>query len=77
MPPSNLTEDECSDCIGCILLICVVLDNKASMHLRLVIVFMFVLKRKASWYVTTDQQTPENEPAPTKKTDTKIRWMKK
>ena len=48
---SYLSEYEGSDCIGCIALICIVFNDKPSMQLRLMIIFMFVLRRnlKSIW----------------------------
>lgn len=37
-------EYERSDCIGCITLVCIVFDNESPMQLRLMVVFMFVLR---------------------------------
>jgi hypothetical protein len=47
-----LSEYEGSDCIGCIALICIVFNDKPSMQLGLMIIFMFVLWRrnpKSTW----------------------------
>jgi hypothetical protein len=41
----DLSKYERSDCIGCIALICIVFNDKPSMQLGLMIIFMFVLRR--------------------------------